>query len=289
MSSGPERQVPSVLPRAGDLLVQLDQSGLDGSGDCLRHYGAFAFRQVEPPAQRLVGHSLRDDPLQSAVLVGSADAVLPIHFVEISWTVDRNESSPVASPKIGCGQLVHLRCLNHTVNTAALLLANAHPPHQSREAFIAGLVAVDESFHRHHRLARVRDLDAVAIDFHHHGGSAHRELLVDQGVGNQLADNNLWNEFHLLAERVLDNLVLRQLGHDKAEQPLKTNRIALHSGLVEPGNERSSQEIASELGVSQPGVALALGRMAKKGKAHKSGDGKYRAATVKIEEMPKVG
>jgi hypothetical protein len=71
-----------------------------------------------------------------------------------------------------------------------LLFADAHPAHQVGQALVARLVAVDEALDGDERLAGVGDLDAVGVDFDHDRGAALGEVLVDQGVGDQFADDD---------------------------------------------------------------------------------------------------
>lgn len=66
---------------------------------------------------------------------------------------------------------------------------------------------------------------------------------MDERISHELADHHLRHKLHFLAQRVLDDLVLRQLPHDEAHQALKAYRIALGPGLVESGVElRRSRE-----------------------------------------------
>ena len=50
----------------------------------------------------------------------------------------------------------------------------------------------------------------------------------------------------------------------------------------------SVAEIAAKLGVGAAGLQLTLGRMVKAHKAEKSADGKYRAFSGNVKEMPKA-
>src|SRR2546422_4316574 len=78
MRSCPVRQVPCELPRGANLLVGFDEAGFNSRRSYLRGYSGLSLLKVEALAQRLVGHPLRHHPPQGAVLVATADSVVPV-------------------------------------------------------------------------------------------------------------------------------------------------------------------------------------------------------------------
>ena len=67
------------------------------------------------------------------------------------------------------------------------------------------------------------------------GGAAQQKILMNQSIRHNLADHDRGNELHLLAQGILDDLVLRQLRHDKTDQALKSDSVSLDLTLIQAG------------------------------------------------------
>ena len=79
------------------------------------------------------------------MLIAGTNPIFPIHVFERSRSVYCDDSPAKSGTKVRRRQLKYFSRLNHSVNSAAFLFANAHTPHQACESFISGLVFVDKS------------------------------------------------------------------------------------------------------------------------------------------------
>jgi len=203
---------------------------------------------VEACAQGLVGHAFTRHPFQAAVLVASSGAVDAVHLLERAGRKQDDREALEPGAKIRSGKLVGFDGQNDLVHTTAFLLANAHPAHEVGEAFVAGLVAVDETVHGHDRFAGVGDFDPVGVNLNHHGCATDPKVLVDEGVGDEFADNDFRDKFYLFAEGILNHFVLRKLGRDEAHEPLKADGVAFRPGLVELGLQLRAAGVNDDAG-----------------------------------------
>ena len=71
---------------------------------------------------------------------------------------------------------------------------------------------------------------------------------MNQGIGDQLANDHFRHQFHFLAQRILDDLILWKLAHDESNQTLETNRVALRSDLIELGLQLRRARINDDAG-----------------------------------------
>ena len=87
------------------------------------------------------------------MLIASPDPIWPTHVSESAWAVNDHKGSFEPHPKVWGRQLEDLNCFDDAVNPTALFFAYTKAAHEVGQTFIAGLVTVNESFHRHNRLA----------------------------------------------------------------------------------------------------------------------------------------
>jgi len=137
------------------------------------------------------------------------------------------------SPELGGGKLIKFCLFNNSVDATAFLLTDAHTPHKICKALVTRLIAIDEPSNWHNGFARIGNLQPVYIDFNHGTGTLHGHVLVDQRVGNKLANAFHRQQFHLSAKRVFDDFVLRQLSHNEINEPLESNSVATSAELIE--------------------------------------------------------
>ncbi len=84
-------------------------------------------------------------------------------------------------------ELEQLDLRNHLVDATTPLFADSEPAHQRSERLVPRpRWAVHEAHRVHEGLTRTRDVDAVVEDLDHRSRARHREVLVDQRVGDQL-------------------------------------------------------------------------------------------------------
>jgi len=168
------------------------------------------------------------------MLITGAYTIVAIHRFKWSGTENRHAGASNRRPKIRSGQLKDLGGIYHLVNSTAFFLANPHATHQVRHAFISGLISVNKPVQWNDRFSWIRNLDTIRKQFHHDGCAAFRKLLMDQGIRHQFTNRYVRHKLHLSSKRIFNDLVLGKLGHDKFDQPLKSDGIALGSRLVNP-------------------------------------------------------
>ncbi|MCY1379880.1 hypothetical protein D9M69_676410 [compost metagenome] len=87
----------------------------------------------------------------------------------------------------GRGELVQLRLGNDLVYTAATLLADADATHERSQHLVAAAWwAIEKALRVHQRHARIGDFHAPLEQLDHRPGTTQVEVLVDDGIGDQL-------------------------------------------------------------------------------------------------------
>lgn len=76
-------------------------------------------------------------------------------------------------------------------------------PHCVSEADCRENVYIDQ------RLTRISDLKAVIKDLHHRACTRYREILMNQGIGNQLTHCQIRVHRHILAQGLSNYLIAR--------------------------------------------------------------------------------
>src|SRR5579862_5051148 len=122
---------------------------------------------MKPLPKRLIGHALRHNPFQHAMLIARPGSIFSIHLFEVSRTIDNHYGSPMPSSEIRSGELIKLRSLNDFVNSATFFLAYTHPPHHVGKSLVTRLVSVYKPLDRYNRLTRIRNLKPVGVQLNH--------------------------------------------------------------------------------------------------------------------------
>ena len=122
------------------------------------------------------------------MLVTSANSILSIHLFEWARAKYGCNCRVVPYTKFRCRKLIHLRKLNHSVNTTSFFLTNPQFPRHGRQTLIPRLITIDESLDRKERNPWIRELNPIFENFKNGSGSADREILMDQRIGGEFPD-----------------------------------------------------------------------------------------------------
>ena len=131
----------------------------------------------------------------------------------------------------GRWQLGQLAGDDHSVPAGAEFLAHAQAAHEGGEFFVAGFWRIiDDAENVDQRFARVGDFDAIGKQLHHRASAGDGEILMNQRVGNGLANDRQRVGGVLLANGALDRLGSGQQGFDQAERVGEAADVALVDG-----------------------------------------------------------
>jgi hypothetical protein len=167
------------------------------------------------------------------VLIACAYTVSPVHVGEVAGAEQDGDGAPLGDAEVWSGELDGLDHRDHLIDAAAPLLADIGPPHDRSDGLVARTGRlVDEPQGIDQGAARIGDLHPVGEDLHGRSGAGDGEILVDQGVGNQLADGQLGVHADGRPQRRADPLGLRDLVVDVADRLLEADRVALGAGVL---------------------------------------------------------
>jgi len=86
---------------------------------------------------------------------------------------------------------------HHFINAGASLLADAHATHEAGERFIARAGSmIEDRLNVVQGGAGIGDFDATIENLDHRPGAANAEILMDDGIGDQLAGSKLGIKRH---------------------------------------------------------------------------------------------
>src|SRR5271168_4774167 len=101
------------------------------------------------------------------MLIACPRPIFTIHIFKGLWPVYRYHRPLWVTLEARGRQLVDLRLVNHPVNPASSLLADIHASHEIGEAFVSGLISVDESIDLDDWFTRIGDYDTIVVYFDH--------------------------------------------------------------------------------------------------------------------------
>ena len=190
-------------------------------------------RHAEPFAQRRVPHAAAVQKAQRRMLVAGPASFFGRHLRETTRAEQNRPRGARFRPKLGRRQAVLFRLGNHFVDAGSHLLAQPEAAHERRQRPVARAGReVDEPFRRHQRSTRIGDLQPVPEQLDRRPCAAHRHVLVDQRIGDDLANGHRRNERARLSNRRIAILARRQQDVDVRVQVLEAVGVAAQEVLA---------------------------------------------------------
>lgn len=171
------------------------------------------------------------------MLITSSHSVSLTHVLKVTVPEQHRCSSKGVNSKIGRWQLECLCGMHHLVYAAAFFLANTKATHEIGESFIARSILIDKTLYLNRGAARVGYLHPIGIHFYHHPRATDVEVLMNQRIGQQLAQSLLREHTHFLADGLFHHSIHGSRIAHTANQTFKPHRIASLTLSIKPGPE----------------------------------------------------
>ena len=231
-----------------------DPSGRQGVANQAGNGGTLAFGQFEPLAQTGVGHGPAGQVLQYSMLVAGLDALGLGHVGELAGGVKNDLERIVGLDERDGQQPEQLDGRHDFLETRAAFLADAVATEGGGENFVARFWRrTDQAVNRlaGQQAARIAELDAIVEHLDHRPRADDGEVLMDKGIGDQLAQGDLGIDGNLGAQRLPDDFAVGQAALEIGNETLEADGIALLADhlvdgvhLVEPAITNDAQALS---------------------------------------------
>ena len=163
------------------------------------------------------------------MLIACPQAFIRRHGSETAGRVNYRHARIALDPKVGRWKFQSLNRRDGLVDSCALFLTDAHAPHERRERLVPGTRRrVDEAVYGNKRFTGVCDFNSVREELNQRTRSRDRQVLVDQGVGNQLSNCDVREHFDLFPEGAADLLAVPHQQRNCVENALKSRCVPAH-------------------------------------------------------------